>query len=302
MSKISILGANGYIGQHLAYNLLENHEHDIALFDVQARGKIKNELYEQLDLSSDISNNATKKLCDSDYIYFFSGLTGTYKSVEEYQNFININELGLLKVLDLIKDQITKPKIIFPSTRLIYKGKKGILLKEDDEKEFKTIYSINKFACESYLEIYRNLFGLDYTIFRICVPYGNMIGTELSYGTLGHFVNKAQNGQPISLYGDGNLCRTFTHVEDLTNILIIGGMVSDTNNKVYNIGGKDHLSLLDVATPIADFFNVTVNFIPFPEVDMLIESGDTMFDDSALMATIKYSYIHSFNDWMGTLK
>lgn len=302
MSKISILGANGYIGQHLAFNFLNNHHHDLSLFDVQESGSIGSDLYEQLDLSGELSMSVVNKLSQSDYIYFFSGLTGTYKSVEEYGRFIDVNEKGLLKVLDLFKTLDKKPKIIFPSTRLVYKGQANTLLKESDEKEFKTIYAINKFACERYLEIYKNLFNLDYTVFRICVPYGNMINTTLSYGTLGHFVNKAKSNQPIVLYGNGELHRTFTHVEDLTNILILGGMDKKTDNQVFNIGGKDHLSLLSVAQPIADFFNVPVTFVPFPKNDALIESGDTMFDDSALINAIQYEYIHSFNDWMDNLK
>jgi UDP-glucose 4-epimerase len=297
MSNISILGANGYIGQHIAYKLASNGEHKINLFDIHNKGINGSPDYQELDLSKRLSEVVKKKLANSDYIFFFSGLTGTFKSVEKFEDFIDVNEIGLLKVLDFLKDLTNTPKIIFPSTRLVYKGKKDLLLKEEDEKEFKTIYAINKFACEQYLEIFKNLYNIDFTIFRICVPYGNMIGSELSYGTLGHFLNKAKAKENINLYGDGSLKRTFSHVDDLTEILIKGAFNEHTSGEIFNIGG-DNLSLLNVAEAIADKYNVKVDFSEFPLVDEIIESGDTIFNGNKILSLLNYTYKHNFSLWI----
>ena len=78
-------------------------------------------------------------------------------------------------------------KIVFPSTRLVYKGKDEPLL-ENDTKEFKTIYSINKYACEQYLKMYSDVFDIRYCIFRICVPYGSLLDGVSSYGTAEFFI------------------------------------------------------------------------------------------------------------------
>lgn len=295
--KIAILGANGYIGQHLVHKLKSEGNHELFLFDVHPKDNdIDN--YEQLDLTKPLQDELKSKLKIVDYIFFFSGLTGTSKSIDKYQDFIQINELGLLAVLDFLKDEIKKPKIIFPSTRLIYKGHENLPLKESAEKEFKTIYAVNKFACERYLEIYKNMFEIDYTIFRICVPYGNMINNEFSYGTLSHFFNKALKGENIILYGDGSLKRTFTHIDDLTALLINGAFKEETSGEIYNIGSLDHLSLLEVATAIAELYGVRIEFKDFPLLDSKIESGDTIFDGEKLETLLNYKYRYSFKEWI----
>ena len=68
-----------------------------------------------------------------DIVYMFVGRTGTTQGFEEYDNFIDVNERALLNVLTAMKEQKSKAKIIFPSTRLVYKGMPG-KLKEDAEE------------------------------------------------------------------------------------------------------------------------------------------------------------------------
>lgn len=301
MCGIVIIGSNGYIGQHIAHKLIKLNFSDIYLFDIHNDSLVSSGIYKQLNLINPIDEETKGILSQADFIFLFSGLTGTIKSVEQYSRFIEINELGLLNILDCIKDNTIMPKIIFPSTRLVYKGVNGKLLTEDDEKEYKTIYAVNKFACEQYLNIYKNLYNINYTIFRICVPYGNLLNNELSFGTLSHFIKKARGGENIVLFGDGKLKRTFTHIEDICELIIQGGMNSQTNNQIFNIGSYNHMSLYEVAISIADLYHVKVEFTDFPANDLKIESGDTMFDGSKLCKLINYNYKHSFYEWINNL-
>ena len=73
----------------------------------------------------------------------------------------NEEPIGLLNLLDHLKTLEHKPKIIFPSTRLVYKGKIGIDLTESSEKEFKTIYASSKYNGELYLNMYHNLYNIN---------------------------------------------------------------------------------------------------------------------------------------------
>src|SRR5690606_18112144 len=97
-------------------------------------------------------------------------------------SFVNVNEIGLLHLLNHLSRFARMPKIVFPSTRLVYKGVKGTPLAEEAEKEFKTVYASSKYNGEQYLRMHSNLFGLDYTVFRVCVPYANLTARALSYG------------------------------------------------------------------------------------------------------------------------
>ena len=214
----------------------------------------------------------------------FAGLTGTYAGFDRYDTYININEIGLLNLLDAIRNSEYRPKIIFPSTRLVYKGVDKPL-REEDEKETKTLYAVNKLACEGLLQAYKASFDIPYTIFRICIPYGNLLSTDYSFGTVGFFIKQAKAGKNITLYGGGNIKRTFTHMEDLCYQIVEGAFTEKSNGQVYNIGGET-LSLREAAEIIADRFGTNVVSVPWPERDLRIESDHTYFDDTKIQSLL----------------
>ena len=194
MKKIGVIGANGYIGKHIVSYLQRYYDVNVDSYDIVAECDLPN--YHKVDLTDKESIKGLN--LDLDYIFMFAGLTGTYNGFNEYQKFISINELGLLNLLDAIKNSEYRPKVIFPSTRLVYKGVDKSL-KEDDLKECKTIYAANKLACEGYLQAYHDSFDIPYTIFRICLPYGNLLSTDYSFGTVGFFINNV-GGETLSLH------------------------------------------------------------------------------------------------------
>ena len=104
-----------------------------------------------------------------------------------------------------------------------------------------------------------------------------------------------------SIYGDGSLKRTFTHVRDISESIIKTLELDSAKNKVYNIGSNDNLSLLDVATLVAKKYNVEVEFIEWPEAALKIESGDTIFDGSKLKETINYNSNVLLEDWISSI-
>jgi len=293
-----IIGSNGYIGRHLA-KVLHDDGFRLTLCDVQA-GALDGEMgafYSPLDLLDRESLNRLD--FDVDVVFLFAGLTGTSVGFKRYEDFINVNEVGLLNVLDRLKE--SRVRVVFPSSRLVYKGRKGGTLKEGDEKEFKTVYALNKFACEQYLEMYRRCFGIRYTVFRICVPYGNLLG-DYSYGTMGFLLGRAGEGKNIPLYGDGSQRRTFTHVYDICQILKEGAFLEGTLNGVFNIGGADDLSIVELARMVAEKYGVDVTFSEWPELDLAVESGDTVFDASKLGRLMDYRYKYNLVDWLKELK
>ena len=187
-------------------------------------------------------------------------------------------------------------KIVFPSTRLVYKGAQGAL-SEDAQKEFKTIYAMNKFSCENYLYQYSNVFDVRYCIFRICVPYGTLVENASSYGTAEFMLSKAMAGNNITLYGDGCVRRTITHMCDLCNTLAVGGFCDECINDVYNIGGEDY-SLAEMALAISSKYNVGIDYVQWPQTALKIESGDTVFDDTKLKNIIGNTINNRFIDWI----
>ncbi len=274
-AKCAVLGACGYIGKHIVKYLEDRYGIVSETYDV-CDGDGKD--YHKVDLT-DKESVATINL-DVDYIFDFAGLTGTYAGFDNFETYNSVNELGLLNLLDAIRKSKFRPKLIFPSTRLVYKGVDKPL-REEDEKETKTIYAVNKLACEGLLYAYRQSFDIPYTIFRVCIPYGNLLSNDYSFGTVGFFIRQAKAGKDITLYGGGDVKRTFTHMEDLCNQIIEAAFSEESVGNIYNIGGET-LSLREAATVIAKKFSVDVVAVPWPEKDLRIESSHTYFDDTKI--------------------
>lgn len=291
VKKVAIIGSNGYIGRHLN-SLLKKENIFSACYDFDDRNGAC-----YVDLTK--SDSVSQINFDVDYIFLISGLTGTYSGFDCYEDFLHVNELGLLNLLEAIRKSSFRPKIIFPSTRLVYKGSDRPL-REMDEKETRTIYSVNKLACEGLLYAYWNSFNIPYTIFRICVPYGNLYDGDYSFGTIGSFVKKALEHQPIKLYGGGVYKRTFTHIKDICTLMIKGGFHNESSGEIYNIGGET-CTLAAAANMIAGKIDTTICDVPWPEKDWKIETGDTFFDDSKLKKLLgSFSYI-SLNEYSNGL-
>ncbi len=278
MIKIAVIGANGYLARNFIFScknkqdiLLDAYGYEDCHIDgYQNYGTI--DIFSKEDMKIVVSNH--------DIIYFFTGKTGTLQGFEQHDEFLDLNIRSLVNLLDAAKEFNPFVKIVFPSTRLVYEGSE-VALKEDAKKRFLTPYALQKFMCEQYLEMYKNLYGIIYSIARICVPYGSNVGNVVSYGTIGFFIKQIQENGIIKLFGDGHQKRTFTHINDLCSDLYYLGTTRLCDNQIYNIGGET-LSLRELANLIINKFGGTVVCIEWPEQAQKIESGSTVFDSSKL--------------------
>ena len=296
--NITIVGANSYIARNLI-SIIDKGKFDIFLYDRDDRHFDGCENYSQLDI---LSMQAVEKIkWDCESLFWFSGATGTSVGFEQYKSFVEVNELGLLNALSAYIKAQSKAKIIFPSTRLVYKGSDEPLT-ESCEKEFKTPYALNKFSCENYLKMFQDMFGISYCVFRICLPYGEVDGigsnAGASFGTVGSFLRAAKSNKLITIYGDGSQKRTLTHMNDLCDIMWKGAQSPMCHNDIYNIGGKDAFSLAEIAEKISEVYGAEVKNVPWPEFDKKLESGSTVFDSSKLDKLLGYEYRCGFEEWI----
>lgn len=298
--NILILGANGYLGRNFIKLVANNSNYDVVGSDIQNEfiysKKIK---YFKLDLNN---YNEIKKIDFTIFnvIIYFSGITGTSDSFSNYKDFINLNHIGFLNLLSVLSNLKIKPLVVFPSTRLVYKGKEDTLLDEDSEKEFKTVYGLSKYAGENYLKMYRNLYDVPYLVFRICVPYGNLYKDKYSYGTIGFFINQAIAQKKITIYGNGLQKRTFTHVFDIYNQIMNLIKLKSAHNTVYNIYGETY-SIKAIASAVSKKYNAKISHLPWPNNDFRLESGDTVFNSKKIKKVINFSLNYSFKKWLSEL-
>jgi UDP-glucose 4-epimerase len=291
--KCLVFGADGYIGRHLVHFLLQS-GNTVEAFGLAPEDSAGGVDYRIVDIAERASLDGID--WNVDVVFMFAGLTGTYAGFQRAEQFVKVNEIGLLNILELIRASGFHPRLVFPSTRLVYRGSDAALC-EDDLCEPKTIYAVNKLACEHLLRVYSNSFDIDHTIYRIGVPYGNVIGTEYSYGTVGAFMKQGAVSQVIRLYGDGSLRRTYTHVEDLCDQILLSCLAESTRNQILNTLGED-VSLRSIAGAIARKFGATLEFMPFPDKDLRIESGHTVFDAAKMQGLFAVSLKRKISDWL----
>lgn len=292
--KAIVFGSNGYIGKHLASALFRQN-YQVTLCDVQGSNSLAFGSYSKADVTDKNFFNTLD--LEVDFIFFFAGLTGTYVAYDKYEEFIDVNEKGLLHLLNMMRRTKSGARLVFPSTRLVYKGVKDTPLHEEAEKEFKSIYALNKWTSEQLLKQYSSLFNISYTIVRICVPYGSSFADGYSFGTVGFFLSKAMAGEPISLYGDGSQRRTLTHVEDVCGQVLSTISYKESINETFNIFGETY-SLHELASAIATRFNTKLMFKPWPELDLKMESGDTIFDGTKIKSLTNFCNQHSVEEWI----
>ena len=288
--RCAVIGSQGFIGRHLVYYLIKQ-GHDVISYDLDEKNS------QRIDLTDRLS--AYRLDLSVDYVFMFAGRTGTYSGFDAYEEFLSTNELCLLNLLDAIRQSAFRPKVVFPSSRLVYKGCDKPL-KEDDEKDSKTVYAVNKLACEGYLKAYHDSFDIPYTIFRICVPYGNLLSADYSYGTVGSFIEQAIKRKEITLYGGGTVKRTFTHIKDLCYQVTHAAFHPGSTSNIYNVGGES-LSLHDAATIIANRFNARLTSVPWPGKDLRIESGHTYFDYSKIQSLLEIEPYKRLEDFANDL-
>lgn len=295
--KILITGSNGYLGSHVAEKLIRD-GNNVILSDISNSSIIDCSCYIQDDLLK--PKSLIKILKDIDIIFFFTGRTGPANdSFMNPHEFIVGNEVTLTNLLKEVRKLKKKPRIIFPSTRLIYQGSEKSSIDEDSKLEAKTVYAVNKIACENYLDLYQRCFGISYTIFRISLPYGSYVkSNKISHGVMSFLLDKAQKGEDLSIFGSGEQRGTFTHINDLVNMLLLGSFTHKTINKTYNIGGKNILNMQEVINAISIKYNVNASKVPWPDIYFFAEHGDIIFNSSKLKEEIDYDYKYDFFEWL----
>ena len=291
----TVIGCNGYIGRHLC-RALQAEGHTANGYDLQNRPFVDVANYEQVDLRD--ATQLDRVRCDVAACFFLAGLTGTVVSFDRYSDFIDTNEKGLLSLLELFRRKGATCRLVFPSTRLVYRGAKGEALREDAPLECRTVYAQNKLAGENYLQMYAACFGVDYTIIRICVPYGSADASMMSYGTIGHFLKSAAEKREIDVFGDGSQRRSLIHIVDLCGFLVALAFHPKASRRILNVGGGEDWSIREIAERLARHVGASVRYSPWNALFARVESGDTVFDSAAAEALLGRGYAHTFEEWI----
>jgi CDP-paratose 2-epimerase len=104
--------------------------------------------------------------------------------------------------------------------------------------DFHTPYGCSKGAADQYVLDYARSFGIPTAVFRMSCIYGQrQMGTE-DQGWVAHFLIRALEGQPITIYGDGKQVRDILDVHDAVNAYVAAlRQIGRVRGNAFNLGG-----------------------------------------------------------------
>ena len=138
-------------------------------------------------------------------------------------------------------------------------------------------YDESKRAGEAFVVAYRHQHGIDTRMARIFNTYGPRMRADDIYGrALPRFIDQAQKGEDITVFGDGSQTRSFTYVTDQVEGLLRLAAMDEAAGAVINIGNNKETSILELAEMIKKLTNSTskITFHPLPEDDPLRRCPD----------------------------
>jgi UDP-glucose 4-epimerase len=114
-------------------------------------------------------------------------------------------------------------------------------------------YGIAKVAVENELKVTHEMFGLDYVIFRPHNVYGERQNIGDRYrNVVGIFMNQLMKGEPMTIFGDGEQQRAFTHINDVAPVIAASVDVPSARNQIFNVGADVPYTVNDLARIVAD--------------------------------------------------
>jgi UDP-glucose 4-epimerase len=248
--KILITGGAGFIGSHLADELIKQGA-KVIILDNLSTGLRKNINPETKFYKIDINNSKIDdiiKIEKPEIIYLLACNTIVPKSVED--PLFDIKSLvGNLNIMVSAKKNNVK-KIIAISSGFVYGNTKKLPTPEDSEIIPNNPYIINKSSTEKYLEFFGKTYDIDYVILRYATVYGpRQVG-----GAMADYIRCIKDNKSADIYGDGNKTRDYVFIDDVTkaNILALNYKNNNTNTPIFNIGTGVETTLNALYFKIAD--------------------------------------------------
>lgn len=141
---------------------------------------------------------------------------------------------------------------VFTSSIAVY-GAGQTPMNEDMVPQPEDSYGIAKLAVERELKVTHEMFGLDYVIFRPHNVYGERQNIGDRYrNVVGIFMNQLMKGEPMSIFGDGEQQRAFTHIRDVAPIIAASVDIPAAHNQIFNVGADVPHTVNDLAKIVAD--------------------------------------------------
>lgn len=242
-----ITGTAGFIGFHLARRLLAD-GHEVTGFDGLTpyyNVKLKHMRHAALAqypafrpviamLEDRSAVEEAMAAAKPDVVIHLAAQAGVRYSLENPQSYLTSNVSGSYNIIELAERHKVK-HLMLASTSSIYGANPTVPFRETDRAdEPLTIYAATKKSMELMAHAHAHLYKTPTTAFRFFTVYGPWGRPDMA---LFKFVDLMLNDQPIEIYGEGQMSRDFTYIDDLVEAIVrISHVVPDESNRVADEG------------------------------------------------------------------
>ena len=119
---------------------------------------------------------------------------------------------------------------------------------ENHQKNPISSYGIIKSTIESYVQLHKELYGLDYLIIRPSNPYGPRQSHVFAQGVISTFLHKALKNIPLHIFGNGETRKDYIFIKDLITITI--NLLNSNSTGIFNIGSGTGTSINEIVQEI----------------------------------------------------
>jgi UDP-glucose 4-epimerase len=245
--KILITGVAGLLGSRLADWLVENHpEVEVVGIDDLSGGYAENVNKNITFLQRNLVTNGLDETFEHykfDYVFHFAAYAaeGLSPFIRQY-NYEN-NLVATARIVNqCIKHDVKR--LVFTSTLAVYGHGDGGIFDEIQIPKPIDPYGVAKYACEMDIQIAGEQHGLDWCIIRPHNVYGRNQNIWDKYrNVLGIWMYQHLNGEPMTIFGDGEQTRAFSYIDDIVEPLWNSAIRPEASKEIINLGGVEEWSI-----------------------------------------------------------
>ncbi len=251
--RVLVTGGAGFIGSHLVELLLARGE-EVVVLDDFSTGKRENlPTHHKLNvLEGDVAEaedvRAALEGCDA--FVHLAAVASVEASVRDPLATNRTNLRGSIQLFEAAAELGVR-RGVYASSAAVYGDSQELPLEESATKRPLSPYAADKLAGEHYLAHYRRNGKIDGVAFRFFNVFGPRQDPSSPYsGVISVFLDRAANGAPITVFGDGEQTRDFVYVGDVVAALAQALIRADDDPldelPVFNVGRGESVSLLQL--------------------------------------------------------
>ena len=242
-TKALVTGGAGFIGSHLVTRLLEE-GYGVVVVDNLSTGQLRNLNQQTSFYHVELNDTRLDQIIQRErpeLVFHLAAQCSVRKSADDPVSDAATNVVGTIRLLHIAAREGVEKFILSSTGGAIYGDPDVIPCNETTPVNPLTPYGLSKRVGEQYLELFRNTYGLDYTILRYANVYGPGQDPHGEAGVVAIFAGMMLEGEQPRIYGDGRQERDFVYVSDVVEANLAA--IRRGHGRTYNIGSGEPVSI-----------------------------------------------------------